>query len=185
MYAVNFPPVSDVQLNYNFDVSDLDFDTSAVEARSTSSQLDSQSFSAACTRPHRKDTAADSHSSKEDAAEALPSDWGIHILSMLSKDRTEPPAPDVHTTNAAANETPEIAPKQESLGEPATDQAVAEEREKKRRNQRAQKRHRDRQKVPAACTWLITHEQFLCSVVHHSHCVLCTGQRRRDSGHHC
>lgn len=146
MYAANFPSVSDAGLHLNFDVGEFDFTANAIDGQSMSSQLCSQVASAG---PKLVQYSVDSASSQEETADTtLPSDWGIRILSLLSKDRTQAAA-------AQGNTSPSESINGDCCQQPSEQNTLelsdqpAEQREQKQRdkNKRAQKRHRERLKV--------------------------------------
>ena len=146
MYAANFPSVSDAGLHLNFDFSELDFAANAIDGPSVSSQLCSQ---VASVGPKPVQYSVDSASSQEATADTtLPGDWGLRILSLLSKDRTQAVAAQDNTSpsesiNGDCCQQPSEQATLDFSDQPA-DQREQKQREK---NKRAQKRHRERLKV--------------------------------------
>ena len=76
---------------------------------------------------------------------ALPANWGVHILTLLSKNRDEPGE---NNSAASASGTASQAKAAQAQSQ-AVHQAQQPDKASKQRekNKRAQKRHRDRQKV--------------------------------------
>lgn len=139
MFGVELLPLAEAQ-PLNFELDDLDW------AGSTS-QPEFSGYTEPCPEILAVASPAPaSNSSGENSllGTALPANWGVHILTLLSKNRDEP-----GENNSAASASGTAS---QAKGAQAQSQAVhhaqpdkaSKQREK---NKRAQKRHRDRQKV--------------------------------------
>lgn len=140
-----FPSVSEAQLHLNFDVSEFDLTANAIDGPSISSQLCSQ-VASVCPRPGQY--SADSASSQEDADTSLPNDWGLRILSLLSKDRTQAATADCNTSpSESINGDCQQQASEQAATEPRDQPVEDRDTRQREKNKRAQKRHRDRLKV--------------------------------------
>ena len=93
------------------------------------------------------DMSEGSQSSQEDSlGTVLPANWGVHILTLLSKSRVSPPQ---DCSAASANK----ADNQQATSAQAQSQVTTQDPERasrqREKNKRAQKRHRDKQRVCA------------------------------------
>lgn len=142
----DFPSVSDAHLHLNFDVSEFDFNANVIDGPSVSLQLCSQAASVG-QRPVQH--SVDSASSQEETADTtLPNDWGLRMLSMLSKDRTHTPAAQASTSpSESINGDCQQAASEQAATELSDQPAEEREQRQREKNKRAQKRHRERLKV--------------------------------------
>ncbi|KAL0033950.1 hypothetical protein WJX77_012326 [Trebouxia sp. C0004] len=86
-----------------------------------------------------------SHSSGENSlGTALPANWGVHILTLLSKNRDEPGENNSAASASGTASQAKAAQCQSQTVHQAQPDMASKQREK---NKRAQKRHRDRQKA--------------------------------------
>ena len=135
MFGVELLPLAEAQ-HLNFELGDLDW------AGSTS-QPEVSGYTEPCPETLAVASPAPvSNSSRENSlGTALPANWGVHILTLLSKNRDEPAE---HNSASSACGTASQAQAQSQAVHQAQSDKASKQREK---NKRAQKRHRDRQKV--------------------------------------
>ena len=138
MFGVELLPLAEAQ-HLNFELGDLDW------AGSTS-QPEVSGYTEPCPETLAVASPAPvSNSSRENSlGTALPANWGVHILTLLSKNRDEPAE---HNSASSACGTASQAKGAQAQSQ-AVHQAQSDKASKQReKNKRAQKRHRDRQKV--------------------------------------
>lgn len=138
MFGAELLPLAEAQ-HLNFDLGDLDW------AGSTS-QPEVSGYTEPCPEILPVASPAPlSHSSQENSlGTALPANWGVHILTLLSKSRDEPG--EYNSASSACGTTSQAKGAQDQSQ--AVHQAQSDKASKQReKNKRAQKRHRDRQKV--------------------------------------
>lgn len=145
MFGMDFLPLSDVH-QLNFELSDLDW-------AGNTSQAGFSASTEPCSQAHAVTSQAQvsdgSHSSQGDSlGTALPENWGVHILTLLSKSRDQP-AEDRSTASAngvdAAHQACSAQDHSQIVALPA--QLPDKATKQREKNKRAQKRHRDKQKV--------------------------------------
>ncbi len=138
MFGVELLPLAEAQ-HLNFELGDLEW------AGSTS-QPEVSGYTEPCPEILAVASPAPvSNSSRENSlGTALPANWGVHILTLLSKNRDEPGE---NYSAASASGTASQAKAAQAQSQ-AVHQAQPDKASKQReKNKRAQKRHRDRQKV--------------------------------------
>lgn len=156
MLGMDLLPLSDAH-QLNFELNDLDWAGSTSQAGfSASTEL----CSAARDLASPASVSHCSHSSLEDAlGTACPANWGVQILTLLSKKRDQPgeersaasaDGSDLACqTSSAQDRSQEVAPPSQHCDK------ASKQREK---NKRAQQRHRTKQKVRSCCPmyWCIS-----------------------------
>lgn len=140
MFGLDLPPFSDPP-QLNFELSDLEWAASTAQP-DNSSALEPSSQAQAVHPPAQQSNSSGS-SVEESLEKILPADWGVHILTLLSKDRRPLMEPRPATSANAADTAYQTSSAQDQSDQHPVDKAV-KQREK---NKRAQKRHRDRIKV--------------------------------------
>ena len=138
MFGVELLPLAEVQ-HVNFELGDLDW------AGSTS-QPEVSGYTEPCPEILTVASPAPvSNSSQENSlGTAPPANWGVHILTLLSKNRDEPGENNSASSACGTASQAKGAQAQSQAVHQAQSDKASKQREK---NKRAQKRHRDRQKV--------------------------------------
>lgn len=138
MFGVELLPLAEVQ-HVNFELGDLDW------AGSTS-QPEVSGYTEPCPEILTVASPAPvSNSSQENSlGTALPANWGVHILTLLSKNRDEPGENNSASSACGTASQAKGAQAQSQAVHQAHPDKASKQREK---NKRAQKRHRDRQKA--------------------------------------
>lgn len=142
MFGLDLLPLSDAA-HLNFELSDLEWAASTAQPGTSAALVPCSQ--AQVLQPAAQESNSSGSSVEESIDSALPDNWSIHILTLLSKDRS-PVEPRPATSANAADTAYQTSSAQEQSDAQPLDKAI-QQREK---NKRAQKRHRDRIKVRSA-----------------------------------
>ena len=143
MFGADLLPLSDTH-QLDFELGDLDWTGNPTQAEFSASTEPYDQAPLCCPAQASFVT----HSSLEDTLDTvLPVNWGVHILTLLSKNRDQPEdrtaasgngSDGAHQTSSGQDQS------QITAHPPEQPDKVSRQKEK---NKRAQRRHRDKQKV--------------------------------------
>ena len=140
MFAGDLLPLSDTA-HLHFELSDLEW--AATTAQPAAGHAGESYSQDQAVSPNEQQSNSSGSSAEESLDENLPADWGVHILTLLSKTRSPLAEPPPAASANAADTAYQTSSAQDQSDPQTTDRAV-KTREK---NKRSQKRHRDRIKV--------------------------------------